>query len=396
MLCVALLHSFSAHAQRDGCAPRWFKLQFSLRGLLAAMALTAVGTKLAADKYFASKSDHATKELPSAAKKGDVDKVKELLRWNPRVNEGSALTDAAENGHAEIVELLIQRGAHVLKRSTISDAAFNNHWKVLTQLLKNPYHGEFPQGDLSSAFIMAVSADQVEAVEALLEAGAPLEEERLYPQAFIGHGFEIDRALVRAGANPKHIQGHNIYMDYQKKGLNVVKDYEKLGALAEGFELQFEHLMNLATEGRNEDLLGYLLTKPLSQSAADKALARLVQNDSIKFFEAAKKAGANPNVSVPELISSGPSTLIEVALLRGNEAAAKELIRLGADVNGSKGSPLFTAISLARDYPDRKGDERPMIFLLEAGARVNSEMLQRAPASVVPRLKEALERQRNQ
>jgi ankyrin repeat protein len=90
-------------------------------------------------------------KLLEASKKGDVEKVKKLLKEGADVNakdkyDMTPLHSAARNGHIEVVKLLIEKGAYVNANdkngwTPLHFAAFSGHIEVVMLLLE---HGADP------------------------------------------------------------------------------------------------------------------------------------------------------------------------------------------------------------------------------------------------------------
>jgi hypothetical protein len=153
-------------------------------------------------------------ELLDASKKGDVEKVKKLLKEGADVNAKdrfgfTPLHYTALNGHIEIVKLLIERGADV-------NAKTNGGWTPLR---------------------FAAIYGHIEIVKLLIERGADVNAKDkdgrtpLHSAAFYGH-VEVVRLLLEHGADPniKNIWGQTAIDLARERG------YSEIVKLIEGIK----------------------------------------------------------------------------------------------------------------------------------------------------------------
>lgn len=114
-------------------------------------------------------------ELWSAARQGELDKVKTLLDQGVDVNSATAygstaICFAADRGHVEVVKLLLERGANPNPRDTFYNltaldwAQANGHFPVITAI----YAAGAPGAD--DALLQAVGSKNIRLLEALLAA----------------------------------------------------------------------------------------------------------------------------------------------------------------------------------------------------------------------------------
>lgn len=169
-----------------------------------------------------------TNELPLAASKGDLEKVKKLLQegafvdWDGEerteeseagtrtytVNTTTGLYRAAKRGHLDVAQLLLEYGANVDTDGILKAVAGRGNTEMVRLLLE--YGADTEQlrspSDYSTALHAAAEDGYTDIVEALLDFGADIEardkdnETPLYHAAMGNHG-KIVKMLLREGAD---------------------------------------------------------------------------------------------------------------------------------------------------------------------------------------------------
>jgi serine/threonine protein kinase len=120
-------------------------------------------------------------KLLEASEKGDVEKVKKLLKEGANVNAKgkygwTPLHMAAKNGHIEVVKLLIENGAYVNAKGNdgytpLHDAAWNGHIEVVKLLIENGAYVNAESKYGRTPLHMAAITGHIEVVKLLLEHG---------------------------------------------------------------------------------------------------------------------------------------------------------------------------------------------------------------------------------
>ncbi|XP_019642608.1 PREDICTED: uncharacterized protein LOC109483910 [Branchiostoma belcheri] len=157
-------------------------------------------------------------ELREAARRGDEDKVKQLLAEGVNVNAANngawtALHKASENGHTGTVQALLTAGAAIDARSNslwkwtaLHSASEHGHTGTVQALLTAGATVDAPDSGRRTALDHASKHGHTGTVQALLTAGATVDtrnnenETPLHAAARRGHP-ECVRVLLRAGAN---------------------------------------------------------------------------------------------------------------------------------------------------------------------------------------------------
>jgi len=163
----------------------------------------------------AAKAKEASFALVSAAREGEAESVRALLRHGAQVNAkddsgATALLAAASNGRGETVKLLISAGADVNARNNIGrtallSAAANRYAEIVRTLTKAGADVNAKDEDQKTALMLAASAGHAEITQLLIQAGADVNatsasgDTALMAAARGGH-TEVVRLLANAGA----------------------------------------------------------------------------------------------------------------------------------------------------------------------------------------------------
>jgi hypothetical protein len=153
--------------------------------------------------------------LVSAAREGEAESVRALLRHGAQVNAkddsgATALLAAASNGHGETVQLLISAGADVNARNNIGrtallSAAANRYAEIVRTLMKAGADVNAKDEDGKTALLLAASAGHAEITQLLIQAEADVNatsasgDTALMAAARGGH-TEVVRLLANAGS----------------------------------------------------------------------------------------------------------------------------------------------------------------------------------------------------
>ncbi len=314
------------------------------------------GAKPQADAALAqAPHDPAVNQLITAAKKGDVQRLDELLASGVEAdataeNGDRALNVAAGKGHVEVVRKLLKAGADPNKRD-------ENGFTVL--------------------FLVAGGRGSPEIVRVLLDHGADPNiagtggAAPLHRTAIHGN-LEVAKLLIEAGADPSQevthpelaaIEGKNaIYIALQKSHVDVAQYLADSGA-----ELD---IWTASAVGQTERIKEILDRKPWLLAAPGRYQFRPLHFAAAygqpEAAEVLLKRGADPNVRE----GRGRSTALHLAARFGYDKVAAVLLEHGADPNAIDASgvtPMDVARGQhrARESNGTVADRQGFIELLE-------------------------------
>ena len=154
--------------------------------------------------------------LHQAARRGELAKVKQLLKGKAKADEAGEFGDtpimwAAYEGNASVVAYLIAAGANVKaadtnKTTPLHNAAANGHCEIITALLSKGANAKAIDGGGLMPMHWAAAGDYPDAIQVLIQnkvsADVPGGDGKtaLHYAAYYGHPAAI-RALVKGGAN---------------------------------------------------------------------------------------------------------------------------------------------------------------------------------------------------
>ena len=278
------------------------------------------------------------KILHKAAKNGYTNVVKELLKYNLKVDgrnqfESTALHLASENGHASIVKELLAHGANVdlqnrdccnsyhdgveCKSGTnaLHLACENGHLEVVKELLK--FDPDLSEGDYNhcTALQLACFGGYLDIVKELLSNGANVNDNHFddcaselpISIAALEGNCEIFKELMKYGADPFKIQSVT--------DIDVGKDCAIYAAnYNEHFDIVEEALLNGDIDAIHDEGLNKLhhASNLGNVSVAVKLLER----------------GCKVNVTTKE-----NQTALHLAIGCGNHEIVEKLLQYGANVN---------------------------------------------------------------
>ena len=190
----------------------------ALHSAAAQGQLTVIEALLAHGANINARDQYEQTPLYLAARSGQTKVVQALLKAGADPSPEGArqpLHAAARQGHAEVARLLIEGGVEVdadIDRGTTAlyVAAVQGHGAVIQQLTEAGASLKIRHYEHGTPLRAAVSADELESVEALIKAGADVNDPGnsglIDPKDTLLHlvegqnAVEIARALVRAGA----------------------------------------------------------------------------------------------------------------------------------------------------------------------------------------------------
>ena len=154
--------------------------------------------------------------LHQAARRGELAKVKQLLKGKTKADESGEFGDtpimwAAYEGNASVVAYLIAAGANVKaadtnKTTPLHNAAANGHCEIITALLSKGANAKAIDGGGMTPLHWAAAGDYPDAIQVLIQSKVSADvpggdgKTALHYAAYYGHPAAI-RALVKGGAN---------------------------------------------------------------------------------------------------------------------------------------------------------------------------------------------------
>ena len=187
----------------------------SVRKALLWILLTAV-VVVGGAIYHLYNSNYLPGELRIAATSGDLQRVEELLKTGVNVNQplglpsNSVLNRAVEGGNPEVVEAILRAGADPnlvgeTGMTALMMAAFFGKLSIIEVLLRHGAKKDLvEERHKNTALLIAVRKGHVDAVRALLKAGADPDQGTEWGDAPLCRAqsmgrSDIEMALIQAG-----------------------------------------------------------------------------------------------------------------------------------------------------------------------------------------------------
>lgn len=323
-------------------------------GALGALALTVSFTAPAAGQNGAS--------VAVAARSGDVDRVRTLLRQGADVNAAlgdgmSALHWAAELGDGQLVDVLLRAGAVVESATRIGAyrplhiAARNGHAGVVKALIDagaDVHARTAPSG--STPLHLGATAGDADVVRTLLAAGAdPNAREGQWSQtplifAAAWNRVEAIEVLVEGGADP------DLASD--------MVDFGVMGRYDQAANRRQQEVLDAFTNG------GEWAPTSAQVQAAVRAARQVYEGDPPPPREESDDRGFRGE---PRIQTKGGLTPLLHAARQGHLESIETLLDLGADIDKVGGGDGTTPLLIATI----NGQFDAAMFLLERGADPN-------------------------
>ncbi|MDD5773688.1 MAG: ankyrin repeat domain-containing protein [bacterium] len=325
--------------------------------------------------------------LISAAEKGDINTVKQLLDQGADINVKdrngiTALITAVWNSYTEIVKLLLEKGADVnakddYGRTVLMKAVEDGNIEIIKLLMDKGADINKKDIDGNTALILAGSFNRLEAVTLLLEKNADInikndEGFTAFTWASEGGYIEIVKELLEKGAdvNAKTKDGFTPLMFAAREShievLKLLLD-KKADVNVQAKKTGFTALMLAEENGFNEGVK-LLLEKSANVNARDNAgvtaLMKAAEKGSTEIVKLLLEKGADVNAKDNSSVT---------VLIKTTESGSAEIVKLllekDADVNVKTKDGGFTALMEAA----KKGQIDIVQLLLEKGAHVNTK-----------------------
>ena len=274
-------------------------------------------------------------QLLNASSKGDLDKVKSLLKQGVDINTvydngDTGLILASTNGHVDVVEFLIKSGINIEAvnqrgKTSLMLASQDGNIEIVKLLIKSGADVNAKDENEETALKWASEYGTLEVLNILLKSGADIKGKSAYAalqSAVFGRRTDYVKALIDAGVNVNRVP--------VDEGLTVL-----MWASSEG---SFDIVKILVTAGADVNLkikTGY--TALMAGSVCIEGI-----DDNMDVIRYLVKAGADIHA-----LSNDNETALMNAARNGNLAAVSLYISKGADMN-AKNNKGLTALTLAQ------------------------------------------------
>ena len=274
-------------------------------------------------------------QLLNASSKGDLDKVKSLLKQGVDINTvyengDTGLILSSTNGHLEVVEFLIKSGIDIEAvnqrgKTSLMLASQDGNIEIVKLLIKSGADVNAKDENEDTALKWASEYGTLDVLNFLLKSGADVKSKSAYTAlqyAVFGRRADYVKALVDAGVNVNRVP-----VDESSTPL--------MWASGEG---SFDIVKILVTGGADVNLkikTGY--TALMISSVSIEGIGENM--DIIRYLV---KSGADINVR-----SNDNTTALMIAAQNGNLAAVSFYISKGTDMN-AKNDEGLTALTLAQ------------------------------------------------
>jgi ankyrin repeat protein len=295
-------------------------------------------------------SGYKVQEYIRAAMKGDVERVRQLLKAGVDVNAtyqngAKALTSAVKNGHTDVVRLLIESGVDV--GATIA----GNLWGVRFE---------------ADALALAAEAGHLEIVRLLIKAGTDVNRSRMFRSDVLslaakgGHA-DVIREILGAGFSLRGRCG----LEALESAVRRRKEEAARVLLEAGVRPHGKDAAHLLVSAAEEGMTS--VVKALLDAGADPKARDEFDETAL---QAAKSAGHKAVVAVLEKANSpqaSPGLELVEAAERGDLRTVHRLILEGVDLESrdAKGATALIRASANCHLPVMKA-------LLAAGANPNA------------------------
>jgi ankyrin repeat protein len=284
-------------------------------------------------------NNYKNSALGIAAKKGDLNIVKELIGANADLNIQNAedwtpLSSSIKNGYSKVALELIKAGANtdiqVQGFTPLMLAIAENDYIVFQSLLESRANLNLMKKDGLTAFHYAIAEKNYQMAESLLEAGAdvninPNKDVHSLSQLIGAEEYDLAGKLINLGIKVDYV-GENTYWSPLIKAIKQesMTMFDKL--------LKVEANPNYQdSNGTNSLMLAVLTQKP-------EFLEKLLTVGAIKL----------------DLVDENNLTALGYAVSNGKDDRVKRLIDAGADIKAGKMN-MFSLKSKAEKNPDLYG-----------------------------------------
>lgn len=306
--------------------------------------------------------DTPASAIVASAAQGHESIVRELISKQADVNAVSdrryALESAAEKGFSFIVSLLLEHGAQVntygLNGTALQQASYQGNLDIVRKLLDHGADPNIVDGSYGGPLQAAVIGGHHEVVQLLLDQGADVNAQP--GRRWYRFPIDVSSTALAAAAN----RGDVVMVEFLlSKGAHVnLQDWMHPSALYVSAKTGHSAIVSKLLSAGAEIEIEHGSSTPLRAAVKENRLAAA---------QVLLKAGANANHCASGEVPN--KTLLEQAILNGNDEMLKLLIDFGAAVNAVSGFEAFSEGHLHR--ATEQGRLEMVRILLENGADCN-------------------------